>query len=884
MKFSINKTKTATITLVLVLTIAATLTFLPTVNAVLRDVDTYAGITVSPDPIGVGQPVQVIMFLSYLPPSEGYEFQQVVGEPYGITTGGWKGYVLTITKPDGTTTTMGPYESDPSGMYQVSYVPATTGTYYFQFTFPGQTEIDRVWGGSPGAHFLYNAYFLPSTSEKHDVTVQQEPITGWQETPRPWGEYWDRPIEGQNREWNVLGGPWLQSSYNATGAFNPYTQAPKTAHIVWTKLMSPLAGLIGGEYGSLEFQRQTGFSLRCIMGGRVYYNGPTTPDGKNQLYCIDIRTGENIWEDPAPISISQGQILNYRSLQTKAEVPYLWSFGGTYRQYDAQTGRLLVEYTGARSGTAIMEPPNPTVVPGTELGGAAGGGEIMVYMTGNNGTHDWVACWNSTLAMYSYAMDSHFIKLPPSPWPWENGLQWNVTFPYTQAGPTMGISGQPRPGSLSIRTISQDLLICSKNPLYDNDTGVASRPIIAIDTKTGQRLYYKNLTVITYDSYPWSFNGDLGYGKLIMVDHNTLTVDAYDAYTGNYLWTAAPFKNDFAMMSGGASMTFAYDKIFLAGYDGYMHCIDPDTGTVEWSTISKPGGLEMPEMGYPMSTPTVADGRLYASTSKAYETEPLYRGHELYCFDAFTGDKVWNILGQYRSMAIADAHLIATNNYDSQIYCFGKGQTATTVSAPDTAVPRGESVLIQGTVTDQSPGAEGTPCIADADMTEWMEYLYMQKPCPTDLTGVPVYLTAFASDGSMIDLGYVISDEFGYFQKAWNPPDEGNYKIMATMLTTDSYYTSYDETGLLVGPQMAAGATIEPEPTEPIPTEPIPTEPIPTEPIPTEPEPTEPEPTEPEPTEPTEAPFITTEIAIIAAVAIAVVIGIAAYWVLRKRK
>ena len=63
-----------------------------------------------------------------------------------------------------------------------------------------------------------------------------------------------------------------------------------------------------------------------------------------------------------------------------------------------------------------------------------------------------------------------------------------------------------------------------------------------------------------------------------------------------------------------------------------------------------------------------------------------------------------------------------------------------------------------------------------------------------------------------------------------------------------------------------------------------PDEPEATEPETTEPEATEPETTEPEPTEPTEAPFITTELAIIAAVVIASIIGIASYWILKKRK
>ena len=79
------------------------------------------------------------------------------------------------------------------------------------------------------------------------------------------------------------------------------------------------------------------------------------------------------------------------------------------------------------------------------------------------------------------------------------------------------------------------------------------------------------------------------------------------------------------------------------------------------------------------------------------------------------------------------------NAYDNRLYCYAKGLSATTVSAADTAIPEGSSVLIKGTVTDQSPGktclgipAKGTPAIADASMSEWMEYLYQQQPMPTN--------------------------------------------------------------------------------------------------------------------------------------------------------
>jgi len=84
---------------------------------------------------------------------------------------------------------------------------------------------------------------------------------------------------------------------------------------------------------------------------------------------------------------------------------------------------------------------------------------------------------------------------------------------------------------------------------------------------------------------------------------------------------------------------------------------------------------------------------------------------------------------------------------------------------------------------------------------------------------------------------------------------------------------------------MGASETIYFSVAQPEPTEPEPTEPEPTEPEPTEPEPIESEPTEPEPTEPTEAPlFTTTDLAIIAAVAVAVVIGIGLLVYFKKRK
>jgi cell division septation protein DedD len=149
-----------------------------------------------------------------------------------------------------------------------------------------------------------------------------------------------------------------------------------------------------------------------------------------------------------------------------------------------------------------------------------------------------------------------------------------------------------------------------------------------------------------------------------------------------------------------------------------------------------------------------------------------------------------------------------------------------------------------------------------------------------------VVITTLDPNGNTYELGRTTTSLSGTFGYAIDPPVPGVYKIIATFEGSESYYSSYVETYINVGEAPSAAQSIEPEPTEPEPTEPEPTEPEPTEPEPTEPKPTEPEPTEPEPTEPepAEAPLITTEVAIIVAVVIAAVIGIVAYWQLKKRK
>ena len=263
MKSANLKGKTFAIALILLLTMSSALAILPPSKAQaysytptmgtngLWNIPTFAGITASPDPVGVGQTVQVIMIIELLPPSVGSEGSTVV-------YGGWPGYELSITDPNGTVTTQGPFESDVSGTYQVAFTPDTVGTYSFQFTFPGftnnnGTRLAKIYGN-------YSANFMASTSPTVSLTVQQAPVTGYIEAPVPLpNQYWTQPINSQNRYWNSISGPWLQSGYNSTGSFNPYTYAPMSAHILWSYQGNPVtAGLVGGAYNSISWGGTSG--------------------------------------------------------------------------------------------------------------------------------------------------------------------------------------------------------------------------------------------------------------------------------------------------------------------------------------------------------------------------------------------------------------------------------------------------------------------------------------------------------------------------------------------------------------------------------------------------------------------------------------------------
>ena len=823
-----KKSKIATIGLILALTIAVTfLTCVPMVNAV--DLPSYPFINVAPNPVGIGETLAVYIWLSAVTPTAA-----------GASGDRWQGLTVTVTKPDATTQTLGPFTADPVASAYTYYTPDQLGTYYFQVNFPGQ----QITGTDARSGLPIDNYYKPSTSPKLPVTVQQDPIQAYPEWPLPdENTYWERPINYENRAWWSISGNWLQGWYNAmTGSFNPYTKAPNTPHIVWTKPVH-FGGLIGGEFGSIDYY--TGMSYEptwsppVIIQGRLYYNQRLGSSSWQGLACVDIRTGEQLWFKNGT-TITLGQIYDYESPNQHGAIPYLWEASGTtWKMYDAFTGDWILNIANATAvgkfAASIVYSP---------------AGDMISYFLGSN----WLAMWNSSKIsgwLQGSTGPDVWSWRPPQgkTLDWQTGIQWNVTVP--------GVPGQ------SIQKITPDVIIAS----VTTDTTLNKYTHMGYSTKTGELLWSKERTNLPVAFATTNLGGlfasgigAVGDGVYAVFTMATMQWWGYDVYTGDQIWgPTEPYTNSWGMYAWGlgSPAIIAYGKLYAATFDGMVHCYNVKTGEHLWDYSTGSSGFETPYGTWPFSGGiTVADGKIFAATSEHSPNVPLYRGEKLHVIDAETGKGVWTILGWYNGpglgagvsegVAVADGYLLGVNSGDGQIYCFGKGKTAITVDAPITAITLGESLVLRGSVIDQSPGAEGTPAIADEYMTEWMQYLYMQKPCPAHVEGVEVVLETLDPNGNFYEIGTVTSDATGLFSLLWEPEVEGKYTIIATFEGSESYWSSYAETAIGVTKASSPGGPIEPEPTE--------------------------------------APLITTEMAIILAaviVALAVILG---FWIIRKRK
>jgi hypothetical protein len=145
------------------------------------------------------------------------------------------------------------------------------------------------------------------------------------------------------------------------------------------------------------------------------------------------------------------------------------------------------------------------------------------------------------------------------------------------------------------------------------------------------------------------------------------------------------------------------------------------------------------------------------------------------------------------------------------LYSFGKGSTNTAVTASPKVSVKGTSVLLEGSVTDISPGTKqnavsanfpnGVPAVSDDSMNAWMQYVYMQQAYPTNVTGVSVKLDVIDANGNYRNIGSATSDGSGFYSYEWQPDIAGKYTVIATFEGSKAYYASYSESAFTVSEQ-----------------------------------------------------------------------------------
>jgi hypothetical protein len=829
----------------------------------------------------------------------------------------WQNYRVTITRPDGTNETKGPYTSDATSSTYFLYTPTKLGTYTFEFKFPGQVAslYNPVNGqiAPPDVSAAQRAYVndtFSASSATTTLTVQQDPAQTPPEYPLP-TSYWTRPIEAQNTAWENVASNWLGWGSGQIqggggfggGGYQPTGVAPNSPHIMWTKPLTN-GGIVGGKYafaGGMSYYMglsyEGRFSNPLVMYGKLYYDTPISDSPNLGPYtAVDLRTGETLWTNNN-IAPAFGQLYMYDSPNQHGVIPdgYLWQTSGfgtqTWTAWDPTTGLNLFNLTGVPPGTTVNGP----------------NGEILRYVLQYNTTakNGRLLLWNNTAAPGELLGTAG-----TNAWQWRplgkvvdasTAYSWNVSI-------TADLSGLSSPSILSV--IPDDMILGTSSP-WASFSARAYTPdpytfwAISLKPSTrGQLLWIKNYTAPA-GNLTLSIMGAPSSGSLnLQVDQTkrvffltaqeTMQWWGYDLDSGNMLW--GPVGDFRAFQYYGTTSNppapgyTAYGNLYVAGYGGILYAFESRTGNLVWSYgnggpgNSTHSGEETPWGHYPLFVSAIADGKIYAYSSEHSPNTPPYKGSRVRAIDAVTGREIWTMLGWYaiggfgqQGGPVADGQWVYLNTYDMQIYSIGKGPSATTVSAPDVAVPKGSSVMIRGTVTDQSAGAKrlvaagefnSVPAMSDASQGPWMEYIHMQKPKPANATGVAVKLTAIDSSGVTTDIGTVTSDSDGMFKKMWQPPNEGEYTIVAAFEGSESYWPSRAATAIGVTAALPA-----PSPTA-TPTPPPTTSPPTATPTPS------PSPSQPPP--PEQNPNTALYVAIAAVVIIAVIAAVAIF--MRRRK
>ncbi len=838
----LNDKKTVTIAVLLILTFSVSLVAVPLANA--HDppwtVPSYAFINVAPDPAGLGQSVTIGMWLQMIPPTA-----------WGSTGDRWEGFRVTVTRPDGSEETLGPFTSDDTGGTFTIYTPDQVGDYYFVFYFPGQTILGK--NNAIPFNVYIGDYFEPATSEAAHLVVQEEPVPPLPTVPLP-TQYWTRPIQAGNGLWHTISGNWLglgthpfanTGRYSASSNYNPYSEAPLTPHIVWTKPVA-FGGLTGGEFGGSDtsnFYSTSQYEPKwapIIMNGIMYYdNYPVSSTNPSGWSAVNLKTGETIWinnaanlggGNPEQTALTSsgivtelrcGQLLNMLNPNQYGNIAYLWSTGtpdGIVSRDDSTTYNLF----DAMTGTYIL-----SIVNGSSLYLTQDNvGALIGYFVDNSDPNaPTLNMWNSSQAIL-YWEDQYIPGVTTTSWSWrppqngviafERGIVWTKPLPIELNGVPFGeylMFGMPFPARLGIEQVVEDVVLLTAESDRFFNTGWAIDAGYSATTGDQLWIFNRTLTAFTRDQI-----FQAGAGNYYYIQSSQGKIRAYNLQTGNLEWGPVQLTGDNGVWNvpnpynsiGGYNAQIADGVLYIMGFGGDVWAVDASNGEQLWFTSTNiligAAGSDTPYGIWPLwvfSGGSVSGNGVYLLNVGHEYSPPLFRGAQQLALNTTTGELIWNIMGfdVTNAATIVDGVVTVLNAYDNQLYSYAKGPTALTVSAPAVGVTTAKSITITGTIMDISAGAKqeaqaanfpnGLPCVSDESMRGWMEFVYMQQPRPTDITGVPITIDVIDANGNYRTIGTTASDASGFYSFDWIPDIPGKYTVIATFAGSESYYSSY---------------------------------------------------------------------------------------------